>query len=216
MCASHCCFCASFCIARYQIKRVSFVHVQPLAVDWREKLKTSKKAAAEPKRKPASVQQAPVTYNEKPDLEALSVGLPAGWKALWDKTSKEVYYANPKTKVGMLFFLSQQHAEATFLLLPWARKAVSISGSLCCTCASSVAQVEERPGSAEDCGRVPNGCRRIGEHALETGREALCSLWFEAEVSGDVLCPIMIQLLSGSRIRFLTYSCMLVSCELVV
>ncbi|KAK9906386.1 hypothetical protein WJX75_000970 [Coccomyxa subellipsoidea] len=71
---------------------------QPLAVDWREKLKTSKKAAAEPKRKPASVQQAPVTYNEKPDLEALSVGLPAGWKALWDKTSKEVYYANPKTK----------------------------------------------------------------------------------------------------------------------
>ncbi|EIE24375.1 hypothetical protein COCSUDRAFT_83679 [Coccomyxa subellipsoidea C-169] len=70
---------------------------QPLAVDWREKLKTTK-AAAEKKRKPVSAQQAPVTYTEKPDLEALSVGLPAGWKALWDKASKEVYYANPKTK----------------------------------------------------------------------------------------------------------------------
>ena len=74
--------------------------LQPLAVDWREKMKTTKAAAAV-KRKPAATTPVPVTYNEKPDLEALSVGLPADWKALWDKTSKEVYYANPKTKVGM-------------------------------------------------------------------------------------------------------------------
>lgn len=66
-------------------------------------MKTAKAAAAV-KRKPAAATPAPVIYNEKPDLEALSVGLPAGWKALWDKTSKEVYYANPKTKVGMPMF----------------------------------------------------------------------------------------------------------------
>ncbi|BDA46282.1 hypothetical protein COCOBI_08-3740 [Coccomyxa sp. Obi] len=70
---------------------------QPLALDWREKMKTAK-AAATVKRKPAATTPAPVIYSERPDLEALSVGLPAGWKALWDKTSKEVYYANPKTK----------------------------------------------------------------------------------------------------------------------
>lgn len=36
----------------------------------------------------------------KPDLEKLSKGLPKGWRAMWDKNSKEVYYGNTESKVG--------------------------------------------------------------------------------------------------------------------
>lgn len=66
----------------------------------------AKKAAAAAMQKRATSKPASVTYSTQPDLEALSGGLPAGWKALWDKTSKEVYYANPKTKVGMPILLT--------------------------------------------------------------------------------------------------------------
>jgi hypothetical protein len=35
----------------------------------------------------------------KPDLEALSAGLPRGWRAMWDKSSGDVYYGNPGSRV---------------------------------------------------------------------------------------------------------------------
>lgn len=37
----------------------------------------------------------------KPDLEALSAGLPRGWRAMWDKSSGDVYYGNPGSRVRM-------------------------------------------------------------------------------------------------------------------
>jgi hypothetical protein len=73
--------------------------LQPLAVDWREKIKVSKGPA--PKSAAAAPAPAPVKYSEQPDLEALSKGLPKGWKAMWDRSSGEVYYGNPSTKVRM-------------------------------------------------------------------------------------------------------------------
>ncbi|GFR46642.1 hypothetical protein Agub_g8253, partial [Astrephomene gubernaculifera] len=36
----------------------------------------------------------------RPDLDALSAGLPAGWRAMWDKGSGDVYYGNLTTRVG--------------------------------------------------------------------------------------------------------------------
>lgn len=35
----------------------------------------------------------------KPNLELLSKGLPAGWRAMWDKNSGDIYYGNVKTRV---------------------------------------------------------------------------------------------------------------------
>jgi hypothetical protein len=71
--------------------------LQPLAVDWREKVRLAQKrdAGAE-----AKEEAAPANNGEKPkpDLKALSEGLPDGWKAMWDKDSGEVFYGNPKTK----------------------------------------------------------------------------------------------------------------------
>ncbi len=61
--------------------------------------KASAAVAAAAKKAAAPKQAAAVTYAEKPDLDALSAGLPPGWKALWDKASKELYYGNPSTKV---------------------------------------------------------------------------------------------------------------------
>lgn len=43
--------------------------------------------------------QWPTNSKMKPDLEALSVGLPSGWVAMWDKASGDIYYGNPTTKV---------------------------------------------------------------------------------------------------------------------
>jgi hypothetical protein len=38
------------------------------------------------------------------DLEALSATLPAGWRAMLDPSSNEIYFGNLSTKVGL-----QQH-----------------------------------------------------------------------------------------------------------
>lgn len=35
----------------------------------------------------------------KPDLDLLSKGLPAGWRAMWDKNTGDIYYGNLKTRV---------------------------------------------------------------------------------------------------------------------
>ena len=71
--------------------------LQPLAMDWREKIKAAKGKPAEAPQA-ATAKPEPVKYASKPDLEALSGGLPPGWKALWDKKSGEVFYGNPATK----------------------------------------------------------------------------------------------------------------------
>lgn len=73
--------------------------LQPLAMDWREKIKAAKGRPAEAP-KAVTPKAEPVKYASKPNLEALSVGLPSGWKALWDKQSREIFYGNPTTKVG--------------------------------------------------------------------------------------------------------------------
>ena len=90
--------------------------LQPLSVDWREKLKANRKTAtkgapstsspdsASPSPATASVQAAvtadlSMAADGKPNLELLSKGLPAGWRAMWDKNSGDIYYGNLKTRV---------------------------------------------------------------------------------------------------------------------
>ena len=59
-----------------------------------------------------------VVYAEKPDLAALSVGLPAGWKALWDSASKELYYGCPATKVNAPVDHAAHRAVLLLVLVP--------------------------------------------------------------------------------------------------
>ncbi|KXZ54170.1 hypothetical protein GPECTOR_5g267 [Gonium pectorale] len=47
----------------------------------------------------AAAQPAVLNFKTRPDLDALSAGLPAGWRAMWDKGSGDVYYGNLTTKV---------------------------------------------------------------------------------------------------------------------
>ncbi|KAJ3699198.1 hypothetical protein LUZ61_002903 [Rhynchospora tenuis] len=76
----------------------------PLGGDWRERVK-KKRATKEAKMKDApetSSDVAAVTEykkqgQEEPDLAQLSVGLPSGWQAYWDESSKQVYYGNALT-----------------------------------------------------------------------------------------------------------------------
>lgn len=83
-------------------------HVQPLSGDWRQKVKAVAAAGSSPAAAassppagspPAAVEATPAAASSKPDLAALSEGLSTNWKALWDKTSGEVYYGNVNTKV---------------------------------------------------------------------------------------------------------------------
>ena len=93
--------------------------LQPLAVDWREKLKTTRKgskkgstssspdpssSAAQPQpaqsaSEPAQAADLAMTADGKPNLELLSKGLPAGWRAMWDKNTGDIYYGNLKSRV---------------------------------------------------------------------------------------------------------------------
>ena len=87
--------------------------MQPLAVDWREKLKANRKSSskggsgrrspdsASPSRSPQPGSEADVSVSGdgKPNLEVLSKGLPAGWRAMWDKNTGDIYYGNVKTRV---------------------------------------------------------------------------------------------------------------------
>ena len=52
-------------------------------------------AAAESETKP----KYPTNSATRPDLAAISVGLPPGWQAMWDKSSGDIYYGNLATKV---------------------------------------------------------------------------------------------------------------------
>ncbi|CAL8998654.1 unnamed protein product [Prunus brigantina] len=72
---------------------------QPLGGDWREKVKRRKAQLARKAGQTASTPgpEAPTDGNQKPDLAELSRGLPSGWQAYWDESSKQVYYGNTAT-----------------------------------------------------------------------------------------------------------------------
>ena len=100
--------------------------LQPVAGDWRSKVKAARKAAkSESSDKDttpaAAAEAAPETSKRdkssqiskkaaaangkaskasRPDLEALARGLPAGWRPMYDKASSSVYYGNLSTKVA--------------------------------------------------------------------------------------------------------------------
>ena len=104
--------------------------MQPVAGDWRSKVKAAKKAAknagsdgdlapSEPgadaprkekssssSSKKSAAANGKVSKSLRPDLEALATGLPKGWRPMWDKASSSVYYGNVATKV-CLFRLHQ-------------------------------------------------------------------------------------------------------------
>ncbi|KAF3453268.1 hypothetical protein FNV43_RR03708 [Rhamnella rubrinervis] len=68
---------------------------QPLGGDWRERVKRRRAQLA---REAAQTQpEAPNEENQQPDLTELSNDLPSGWQALWDESSKQVYYGNVLT-----------------------------------------------------------------------------------------------------------------------
>ncbi|EPS69239.1 hypothetical protein M569_05527, partial [Genlisea aurea] len=68
---------------------------QPLGGDWRERVKKRKKVetTAEETRRTSPKDEA----KRKPDLVGLAKGLPSGWQAYWDESSKQVYYGNVLT-----------------------------------------------------------------------------------------------------------------------
>lgn len=94
---------------------VVLVSVQPLAVDWRDKIKGKRKAthssasATSPITTDAQDNSsadaaadnaaASMTADGKPDLDLLTKGLPAGWRAMWDRNTGDIYYGNLKTRV---------------------------------------------------------------------------------------------------------------------
>lgn len=103
--------------------------LQPLAVDWREKLKATRKgskkgsstssspepaasaAQPQPAQSPSESAQAAelaMTADGKPNLELLSQGLPAGWRAMWDKNTGDIYYGNLKSRVRFCLTNSDQ------------------------------------------------------------------------------------------------------------
>jgi hypothetical protein len=67
--------------------------------DWRDKIKQPKPEKKKKKKREAAAAAAA----EGPDLDALSEGLPDGWRAMYDKTSGQVYFGNLSTKVRMGF-----------------------------------------------------------------------------------------------------------------
>ena len=80
--------------------------MQPIRGDWRLKIKASKKAAKTlPDKQEAPAKEVP-SAQPAPNLAELNKGLPPGWQAIWDSTSKAVYYGNIVTKVN--FFLSRK------------------------------------------------------------------------------------------------------------
>jgi len=88
-------------------------------VDWREKLKATRKSSkkrvsnssspdpssaprsqfTQSAAQPAEAADIGMTADGKPNLELLSKGLPAGWRAMWDKNTGDIYYGNLKTRV---------------------------------------------------------------------------------------------------------------------
>ncbi|XP_022716682.1 uncharacterized protein LOC111275559 isoform X2 [Durio zibethinus] len=68
---------------------------QPLGGDWREKVK--RRRALKAKESTETPSEVLPDGNQQPELDELSRGLPSGWQAYWDETSKQVYYGNTNT-----------------------------------------------------------------------------------------------------------------------
>ncbi|KAL3851105.1 hypothetical protein ACJIZ3_012987 [Penstemon smallii] len=71
---------------------------QPVVGDWRERVK--RKRAQKMKETGQSSSDVPtieIKQNNKPDLVELAKGLPSGWQAYWDDSTKKVYYGNVLT-----------------------------------------------------------------------------------------------------------------------
>ena len=78
--------------------------LQPVAGDWRDRLKARAAVPAEAEEQPQQSSSKPKAGSKaaegKPDLAELGKGLPKGWRALWDPKQAQVYYGNARTKVG--------------------------------------------------------------------------------------------------------------------
>lgn len=59
-------------------------------------------AAAQDSGGPPSTKASATRSATRPDLDRLSLGLPPGWRAMWDKGSGDIYYGNLVTKVKPL------------------------------------------------------------------------------------------------------------------
>ncbi|CAI9088169.1 OLC1v1022425C2 [Oldenlandia corymbosa var. corymbosa] len=68
---------------------------QPLGGDWRERVKRKRAKLAQESQSPSD--GVSEVNNSQPDLGELSRGLPQGWQAFWDDSSKQVYYGNAST-----------------------------------------------------------------------------------------------------------------------
>lgn len=127
---------------------------QPLAVDWREKLKATRKgskkgsstssspdpasSAAQPQPADSSSDSAQaaelaMTADGKPNLELLSQGLPAGWRAMWDKNTGDIYYGNLKSRVRFCLTHSDQgsYSDVPVRSVAVARGMAEVASSLC-------------------------------------------------------------------------------------
>jgi len=109
-------------------------------VDWREKLKATRKGSkkgpsavsspeAAPSAAPSQAATSPpqpgeaadlgMTADGKPNLGLLSKGLPAGWQAMWDKNTGDIYYGNLKSRVRFCLPQLRGHTSKTQKLDPW-------------------------------------------------------------------------------------------------
>lgn len=91
--------------------------LQPVLGDWQERVKLAKRqkrgegaaaaaaaASAQQHASPAAAEAAEpepaAADGGRPDLDALSEGLEPGWRAMWDKTHKRVYWGNLETQAS--------------------------------------------------------------------------------------------------------------------
>ncbi|KQK18547.1 formin-binding protein 4 isoform X2 [Brachypodium distachyon] len=68
----------------------------PLGGDWRDRVKR-RRAEAKKESKSEFIQAVPEQHKGQPDLVELSKGLPSGWQAYIDESTKQVYYGNNLT-----------------------------------------------------------------------------------------------------------------------
>lgn len=109
--------------------------VQPVVGDWQQRVKQAKRqqrseaaAAAGAAQAAAATQPTAETAGGKPDLDALSQGLPDGWRAMWDAGHSRVYFGNLQTQARV-----QQGGAAEPCLAPTPAAATRAHGLRACT-----------------------------------------------------------------------------------
>jgi len=121
-------------------------------VDWREKLKATRKGskkgpsavpspeaaspaapsqAATSPPQPGEAADLGMTADGKPNLGLLSKGLPAGWQAMWDKNTGDIYYGNLKSRVRFCLPQLRGHTSRTWHLTLENKSAVKCILLLC-------------------------------------------------------------------------------------